>query len=411
MVKLNKEFINKLPSRTDKEKVYWDDELKGFGLRCQGKSKTWIIMYRNQFNKQKKLTIGKLNLFTPNEARNLAKQKLADIVANGSDPSLLKNIYKNDITVSELCDLYMQEGVLNKKETTIKNDKSRIERHVKPLIGNLPLKALQKKHIDKMVLDITNHKTALKTKSNKPRGVINVKGGIHIAKRTLEMLSAILSFAKLRGFIDENPALGIPKPKTNKREEYLEAYEIKQLGKMLKHAEKYKITKTLYLDAIRLLALTGCRENEILSLKWDYVDFDKQCFRFPTTKTGPQIRPFGLGAKHILERIKQNSSSEWVFPSSRGTGHFVSILKVLKKIMKLKGDNQQPFINKDICIHTLRHSFASIAADKGYIELIISGLLGHKPKGVTNRYSHTPDASLILAANDISLHIEKLLDD
>ena len=165
------------------------------------------------------------------------------------------------------------------------------------------------------------------------------------------------------------------------------------------------------MDAIRLLALTGCRENEILSLKWDYVDFDKQCFRFPTTKTGPQIRPFGLGAKHILERIKQNSSSEWVFPSNRGTGHFISILKVLNKIMKLKGDNQQPFINKDICIHTLRHSFASIAADKGYIELIISGLLGHKPKGVTNRYSHTPDASLILAANDISLHIEKLLDD
>lgn len=61
MVKLNKEFINKLPQISSRDQTFWDDELKGFGLRIQGNSKTWIIMYRNKFNKQKKCLLAEYN--------------------------------------------------------------------------------------------------------------------------------------------------------------------------------------------------------------------------------------------------------------------------------------------------------------------------------------------------------------
>ena len=76
------------------------------------------------------MSLGRIQLLTPTEARNVAKQQLANIVANGSDPVSTKTNYKNDITISELCNLYLQEGTLNKKESTIKNDKSRIERQL-----------------------------------------------------------------------------------------------------------------------------------------------------------------------------------------------------------------------------------------------------------------------------------------
>jgi integrase len=66
-------------------------------------------------------------------------------------------------------------------------------------------------------------------------------------------------------------------------------------------------------------------------------------------------------------------------------------------------------VKKDISLHTLRHSFASIGADMGYVELTIAGLLGHKLGTITSRYSHNVDASLINAADKISIKIDGAL--
>ena len=46
-----------------------------------------------------------------------------------------------------------------------------------------------------------------------------------------------------------------------------------------------------------------------------------------------------------------------------------------------------------------------------YNELTIAGLLGHKLGGVTNRYSHNVDKSLVFAADKISLCIEHALEN
>lgn len=423
MPKINKNFIDKITAN-DTNKTFWDDTLKGFGVRVQAKSMSWVIMYRNQYGKQKMLTIGKIGKITPEEAREKAKKLLADITLNDTDPALNRTANKNSISISELCDLYLSEGTFNKKPSTIMNDKSRIERHIKPLIGNMMLKEIKKEHIDKMMLDIMNGKTAFKAKSDKKRGQINVTGGKSIAKRTLEMFSSILAFAKLRGYIAENPALGIPKPKTNKREVFLTIDDLRELGKALRAAEEIHLCNSTAINAIKLLALTGCRKDEVLSLKWSYIDFENQCFRFPDTKTGAQIRAFGLGARHLLENLQAEqrrdyNDTSWVFPATRGGGYFIGLLKAFNKICNLPTDykNEQPeeekkpFITKDICLHTLRHSFASVGADMNYNELTIAGLLGHKLGGVTNRYSHNVDKSLVYAADKISLRIEQALEN
>jgi hypothetical protein len=51
-----------------------------------------------------------------------------------------------------------------------------------------------------------------------------------------------------------------------------------------------------------------------------------------------------------------------------------------------------------------------MGADMGYVELTIAGLLGHKLGTITSRYSHNVDASLINAADKISLKIENALN-
>jgi integrase len=63
-----------------------------------------------------------------------------------------------------------------------------------------------------------------------------------------------------------------------------------------------------------------------------------------------------------------------------------------------------------VTVHTLRHTFAATAAELGFSELTIAGLLGHTVPGVTARYAHVPDSALVAAADRVSARIASALD-
>jgi hypothetical protein len=62
-----------------------------------------------------------------------------------------------------------------------------------------------------------------------------------------------------------------------------------------------------------------------------------------------------------------------------------------------------------VALHTLRHTFASVAGDLGFSELTIAALLGHAARGVTQRYIHIDEAQK-LAADKIAGDIFDLLE-
>lgn len=411
MARLNISFIKELQNAPfEKEKYFGDDTLKGFGLRWQRSSMSYVFKYRNAYGQQKTYNIGNINKLTPDEARKLAKDLFSD-VAKGNDPCKEKQSKKKELTIAELCDWYMKEGTSHKKASTLQVDQGRIERHIKPLIGKEPITGITRGQIEKFMFDIVSgEKIQKKEKSDKPRGQIIVKGGKTAAARTVGLLGAIFEFAKNHNLIITNPAHGIKKPKDNTKEVFLTIDEIKLLGSILNSPERQALQKPA-LDSIKLLLLTGCRKNEVLSLKWEYIDFENQCFRFPDTKTGKQTRPFGLGALHLLREIQQkNYKSQWVFPATLGDGHYVGLPRVFKSIAEALNSDGERIIKKDITIHTLRHTFASVGAEMGYSEFTLAGLLGHRLRGVTNRYSHIVDKSLIQTADSISLRIENAME-
>lgn len=90
-------------------------------------------------------------------------------------------------------------------------------------------------------------------------------------------------------------------------------------------------------------------------------------------------------------------------PATHGDGHLVGLPKVLERICakaELKG----------VTLHVLRHSFAATAAEMGFSELTIAGLLGHSVPGVTARYAHVPDSALANAADRVATRIACALD-
>jgi hypothetical protein len=66
------------------------------------------------------------------KARQEAVRLLGEKAA-GRDPAEARDEAKRDPSVAELCDLYLAEGCAIKKPSTITTDKSRIERHIKPI--------------------------------------------------------------------------------------------------------------------------------------------------------------------------------------------------------------------------------------------------------------------------------------
>jgi len=403
-MKLTLRSINAICIDPARDVYVWDDELAGFGIRIKPSDvRSFILQYRNKHGLSKRITLCKLGVKTPEEARKLAKEKMAE-VAQGKDPAADRQLARREILVAELCDLFLKEAVGHIKLSTLTADTSRIECHIKPLLGRRVAKGLTLTDIEKFQADVAAGKTA-KPKRKDGRGG-HPQGGKSSAARTLGTLSTIMSFAQRRKIIEENPVRGVQKYKDKKNKRYLSEDEIKALGKAIREASP--IINRTGVAAIKTLLLTGCRRNEILSLPWAWLDIKGSCIRFGDTKSGAQLRPLGAAAiEHLQSQPKHKfankKESPWVFPADRGDGHFIGLPKILNKLCceaKIDG----------LSLHHLRHTFAATAASLGYSELTIAGLLGHTVPGITARYAHVPDAALISAANRVSARILDALE-
>jgi hypothetical protein len=136
------------------------------------------------------------------------------------------------ITVSDLCDLYLADAKGRIKVSTLAGDRSRIETHVKPLIGRFTVRSLTTADIERMKADIIAGKTAKPRKIEGRGGV--AAGGPGVAARTLGMTATILEYArKSLKLIKDNPARGVKKPPDRKQRRFLTIEEITKLGRTI----------------------------------------------------------------------------------------------------------------------------------------------------------------------------------
>lgn len=406
MAKLTKRLVDAIEPDSKRDVFAWDGELRGFGLRVKPSgTRTYLVQYRNSEGRSRRLVLGQHGALTPQQARDIARQKLA-AVARGEDPSAERHAARAGMTVAEVCDWYLKHAragqILGRKRRPIKAstldlDYSRIEVHIKPLIGMRSVRSLTLADIERMQADIMAGKTA---KKRKGRGG-HTTGGAGVAARTIGTLRSLLGHAKRWNLIPANPAMGVRQIAGKKRDRRLSADEVRALGSAMRicAAEGEHPTG---LAAIRLMLLTGFRRLEALGLQHAFVGENEHCVRFPDTKSGAQIRVIGQAAIDVIKARRNPDNRAYVFPADWGDGHFIGVVRVLSRVCKRAALN-------GVTPHVLRHTFASIAAELGFSELTIAGLLGHASQGVTQRYVHL-DAALVLAANQVSQHIADLLD-
>lgn len=406
MTRLTKRMIDTLKPGERRDTFLWDGELRGFGVRMKPSgTRTFIIQYRNVEGRTRRCVIGQYGVLTVEQARDLAQKKLAAVI-DGADPSAERHSVRKGLTIAAVCDWYLAEAEAGRligrnrrpiKASSIAGDRSRIELHIKPLIGNRVVSQMKLADIERLQGDIAAGRTARARRTG--RGG-QTAGGAGVAARAISTLRSLLNHARRLGLIEVSPAAGVRIMASQKLKRHLSAGEIRHLGKVMLQMESEGEHPT-GIAAIRVMALTGFRRMEVLSMRKEWVQPDDNLVRFPDTKSGPQMRVAGDAAMNCLEEQALRSHSAFVFPADWGEGHFIGVVRVLDRICARAG-------LEDVTPHTLRHSFASMAASQGFSELTISGLLGHAPRGVTQRYVHL-DTALVIAADQVAAEIARLL--
>jgi integrase len=369
--------------------IAWDGTVIGLGARRYRSGITFFLKYRTRYGRQRWFTIGRYGSpWTPETARRRAQQLLVEI-ANGADPATEKESTRKAITVAELCARYLADaetgrllmrGGRPKKASTLANDRSRIESHIIPLLGRLPVGAVTRQDVEHFMHAIADGETR--------RSGTRIRGGRIAARRTVNFLGALFVYAVERHLRADNPVRGIRKFAENKRERRLTDAEYTRLGDGLRASVDVLLPSAL--AALRFLALTGWRAGEALALHWREVHLVRRTATLEDTKTGRSMRPLSNAACEVLRVQPYLGDDALVF------GGVCNYRRVLQRVLSRGG------LPSDISAHTLRHSFASLAGDLGYSEATIGALIGHRGQSMTSRYMHYADAVLLAAADAVA---------
>jgi integrase len=395
--KLTKRLVDTAGPASDKDAFWWDSELRGFGLKVTPAGiKVYVLQYHvgsGRNARRRRLAIGRHGSpWTPDAARVEAKRLLGEI-ARGLDPLERRRQERETLTVAELCDLYLAEGVSHKKSTTLRSDRARIKNHIIPLLGKRRLDQVTRADVERMLVDVKTGKTAVEPDKDKRRIGSRTRGGVGAAGQCVTLLGTLFTFAMQRSLRADNPAHGVKKPPVRKIQRFLSEAEITRLAAVL-DAEATASGNPFPAAAIKLLLFSGCRRSEIMSLKWHHVDFERgrEGLRLPDSKTGDRTVHLNAPALDVLRELPKIEGNPFVIAGARDGAAFNGIDKVWSRVRRaawLDGTR----------LHDLRHSFASVAAAAGFSLPIIGSILGHKHASTTQIYAHL-SADPVRVANE-----------
>lgn len=412
-IALTKRTVDAALPRAERYHI-WDSELAGFGLRVEPSGvKAFIAKYRAEGGgrraPERRITIGRYGTLTPELARREAKKILGG-AATGADPAALLQSKRREMRIADLIDLYEKEGCYIQrgkrqgepmKAVTKQYTVARLRHHVVPLLGNRRASDVTAGDIERFFRDVEAGKTASDNKVG-PRRRIVVRGGEGAARKVFRDLSAVFSFARRREIVTRNPCETAAVRKTdNHKERYLMLEEIKRFGDALRELEA-EGTNRKALDIMRLWMLTGCRREEIASLKWKEIDFDHGCLRLSDTKTGKSLRPIGQAVIAVLKNIQRDEEAQFVFPADHGEGYFRGYKTPWKRVIEradLPG----------VTPHTLRHTMGSTAISSGEAMAFTGAILGHSNPRSTAIYAHVQHSPARRAADRVAERIAAAL--
>ena len=388
MPRLTKTYVEGLRA-VDKPITAWDQgsgNVSGFCVQVypSGK-KTYYYVYRTKGDRKKKrIILGTHGQITCEKAREDA-QRYAGDVAHRVDPVVKekekvgqkKEGDSKDLLFKDFLPIFIERhSNIYNEPSTLKINQYQFNSHILPFFGDKKLRLITRE-------DVFKFKDSLDYKHT-------------TYNRCVSLLSCAFNKAILWGYRTDgiNPCIGVTKYKENKKERFLNSSELNQLTATLDKQQEWSLESSYVLGAIQMLAYTGCRKSEILTLKWADVQLDQNCIHLKKSKTGEKIVPLNSLSKAVLESMERQSDNPYVFCGRKPGKHLTDPKKRWFKIRKMLSI-------EDVRMHDLRHTFASMAIKSGLGLYQVSKLLGHRNIQTTMRYAHIEKEELVKSAKAV----------
>ena len=285
---------------------------------------------------------------------------LRQAIGRGIDVTGERAAERRAPTMQHLCQRYLKEHAIRKAPRGREADESMIDQHIIPKLGRYKVAEIQFADIDALHRMIS-------------------KQTPYRANRVLALLSKMFALAIRWQQRTDNPAKGIQRNPEFPRNRFMSEAELARLTQALDAHPNQSSA-----NAVRLLVLTGARRGEVLSALWDQFDLERGVWTKPSAHTKQKREhrvPLSIGALLVINAMYKQSDGPYLFPGS-GTDAPQRELKKFWAAVCREADL------RDLRIHDLRHTYASILASSGASLPIIGALLGHTQPATTARYSH-----------------------
>lgn len=299
----------------DKDYKLYDEKGLFVLIKING-SKYFRLKYRFT-GKEKILAFGvypETTLKQAREKREVARKQIAD----GIDPSEHKKAVKEAKAESSAnsFEIIAREWWNHTKDTWgevhAKQQLTKLINYVFPYLGSTPI-------------NIINAADMLKTIRR-----IESRGTIQTARRTNRVCDAVFAYAIGTSRCESNPATAIQSvlKEAPPTKNFASLKDINDIRNLLIEIESYKglmMVKT----TLRLMPLVFVRPNEIASLEWEHIDFNKSLWTIPASikkqkkslkqiGTNTQIVPLSTQVIDILKDIYLHTGGgRYAFPNAR----------------------------------------------------------------------------------------------
>jgi len=350
--KLNHNYIKNINPEDKRIEIY-DELIDNLAIRVTPTGyKSFVLRYGS---KGKRYTIGKFPNIGLAEARDIARDLLADI-AKGKDPQEEKNAKRKKQefqTFGELVEEFQELHLPTLRESTRKEYKRIIDNELLPVFKTIPVKEIEKGQIREF-LDKKAREDESPTMANRIRA----------------RLSKIYNFGIGRGWVESNPVKGIPTYKNGntKRDRFYNKEEIKELWKF------FEMQKEPTQSVLKMLLITGQRKTETMQMKWS--DLNEGIWTIPSElakNKKPHEVPLSDMALKIIEKMrKMNGESDYVFKSPQKENEPISWLTRARVFIQ---DNSEV---PDFRPHDLRRTVATFMAKLKVDRTVLGKILNHK---------------------------------
>lgn len=279
-------------------------------------AKVWRLAYRLS-GKPQTMSLGPYPAVSLAEARQKRDEAKAAL-RSGADPMAPRRAQRATMTLREACAAYWS-GRQDLSPGYRDNAERALERHVFPLIGSVPLVAMNRERLLE-ALD-----------------PMNAAGHFNYVRKVRMWLGLVFEWAVERGAMQSNPAKAINPAKAFGRAKVVNfpALKPREVPEFMQRLELEGELQSVL--ACRLLALTWVRTKELRFMRWEHIEGD--VWRIPAgvmKMDREHLVPLSKQAVAILKTLKARSrGSVYVFPAEHREDRPMSENAVLALIARM----------------------------------------------------------------------------